>query len=107
MFELYDRTHSKLVLANVGFVQVLPVIALFVPVGELVDRIDRRLLTTVAAATTGMVGIGLAAASFFAAPVAAYFTLLLVYGCVNAVYAPSSASLVPMIIARGDLVRTN
>jgi MFS family permease len=107
MFELYDRTHSKLVLATVGFVQVLPVIALFVPVGELVDRVDRRLLTTVAAAMTGVVGIGLAAASFFAAPVAVYFALLLVYGCVTAMYAPASASLVPMIIARGDLIRTN
>jgi len=107
MFELYDRTHSKLVLANVGFVQVLPVIALFVPVGELVDRVDRRLLTTVAAALTGMVGIGLAAASFLSAPVAVYFALLLLYGCVNSVHAPASSSLVPMIIARGDLVRTN
>ena len=107
LWELYDRTHDKLVLANVGFVQVLPVIALFVPVGELVDRADRRLLTTAAAAMTGMVGIGLAAASFFAAPVAVYFALLLVYGCVTAVHAPASASLVPMIIARQDLIRTN
>src|SRR5262245_46182936 len=99
MYELYDRTHSKLVLATVGFVQVLPVIALFVPVGELVDRVDRRLLTTVAATLTGMLGIGLAAVSFLSAPVAVYFGLLLLYGCVNAVHAPASSSLVPMIIA--------
>ncbi len=107
LWELYDRTHDKLVLANVGFVQVLPVIALFVPVGELVDRVDRRMLTTASAAMTGLIGVGLAAASFFAAPVAIYFALLLIYGCVTAVHAPASASLVPMIIARQDLIRTN
>jgi hypothetical protein len=107
LWELYERTHDKLVLAAVGAVQVLPVIALFVPVGQLVDRVDRRLLTTAAAALAGCVGLGLAAASYFDAPVAVFLGLLLVYGCVNAVHAPASASLVPMIIARGDLIRTN
>jgi MFS family permease len=107
LWELYDRTHDKLVLAAVGAVQVLPVIALFVPVGALVDRADRRLLTTLAAALTGVVGLGLATASLFGAPVAVYLGLLLAYGCINAVHAPSSSSLIPMIIARSDLVRTN
>ena len=107
LWELYDRTHDKLVLAAIGAVQVVPVIALFVPVGALVDRLDRRLLSTAAAALAGIVGLGLAAASFFAAPVAVYLGLLLVWGCVNAVHAPASGSLIPMIIARPDLVRTN
>lgn len=107
LWELYDRTHDTLVLAAVGVVQVVPVIALFVPVGALVDRVDRRLLTTAAAALAGVIGLGLAAASLFSAPVAVYLGLLLLYGCINAVHAPASASLVPMIIARPDLIRTN
>ena len=107
LWELYDRTHDKLVLAAVGVVQVVPVLLLFVPVGALVDRVDRRLLTTAAAALAGAVGVGLACASFLGAPVAIYLGLLLVWGCVNAVHAPASGSLVPMIIARADLIRTN
>ncbi len=107
LWELYDRTHDALVLAAVGVVQVLPVILLFVPVGALVDRVDRRLLATLAASITGVIGLGLAAASLLEAPVAVYLGLLLVYGCVNAVHAPASSSLIPMIIARDDLVRTN
>ena len=107
LWELYERTHDKLVLAAVGVVQVLPVILLFVPVGALVDRVDRRFLTTLAASLTGLIGLGLATASLLGAPVAVYLALLLVYGCVNAVHAPSSSSLIPMLIARGDLVRTN
>ena len=47
-WELYERTSSTLVLAAVGLIQVIPVVALFVPVGTLVDRSDRRTLTTLA-----------------------------------------------------------
>jgi MFS family permease len=107
LWELYERTHSKLVLAGVGAVQVIPVVLLFVPVGALVDRSDRRTLTSAAALLAGVIGIGLATASLLGAPVPVYLALLLAYGCVTAVHAPSSVSLIPLIIAREDLVRTN
>jgi MFS family permease len=107
LWELYERTGSKLVLAAVGAVQVLPVVLLFVPVGALVDRRDRRTLTTFAALGAGVIGVGLAVASWFGAPVAVYLALLLGYGCLNAIHAPSSISLIPLIIPREDLVRTN
>lgn len=107
LWELYERTDSKLVLAGVGLVQVLPVILLFVPAGTLVDRSDRRLLATLAVATTGAIGIGLAICSWFSAPVAAFYALLAVQGCVNVVHAPSSASLIPMLLPREELTRAN
>ena len=43
-WELYERTHSPMMLGYVGLVQVLPVIALFLPSGHLADRMDRRLI---------------------------------------------------------------
>jgi MFS family permease len=107
LWELYDRTGSKLVLAAVGLVQVIPVVLLFVPVGTLVDRSDRRTLTTAAAALAGLVGLLLATASALDAPVAVYLALLLGYGCITAVHAPASVSLIPLIIPREDLIRTN
>lgn len=107
LWELYLRTGDKLVLAGVGFVQVIPVIVLFVPAGTLVDRTDRRAVTTLAATLTGLVGIGLALASATAAPLAVYFALLLVQGCVMTIHAPASASLIPLILPRGELVRAN
>jgi MFS family permease len=107
LWELWDRTHSTLVLAAVGLVQVIPVVLLFVPVGALVDRSDRRTLTTAAAALAGLVGLTFAVASALVAPVWVYFALLLGYGCVTAVHAPASVSLIPLIIAREDLIRTN
>ena len=106
-WELYERTHSKLVLSEVGAVQVLPVVLLFVKAGELVDRSDRRYLATIAAALTGGVGLGLAAASWWHAPVELYLVLLFFQGCLAAVHAPASVSLIPLIIERENLTRTN
>ena len=48
----------NLFVAMVGLVQVIPVVLLFVWSGALVDRSDRRLLTTIAATGTGRGGAG-------------------------------------------------
>jgi MFS family permease len=106
-WELYDRTDSTLVIAGVGLVQVIPVVLLFVPAGALVDRSDRRTLTAIAATGTGLVGIGLGLASYFAAPVPVYYALLIALGCMTVIHAPASSSLIPLIIPREELVKTN
>lgn len=107
LWELYARTGSTLVLAGVGFAQVIPVVVLFVPAGTLVDRSDRRALATIAATATGLIGVGLSLASALGAPVALYFLLLLAQGLVTAIHAPAVSSLVPLIIARDQLERAN
>ena len=107
LWELYARTSSKLVLAAVGFAQVIPVVLLFVPAGTLVDRSDRRALATIAAAVTGLIGLGLALVSALGAPIALYFVLLLAQGCATAIHAPAVASLVPLIVAREQLTHAN
>lgn len=107
LWELYERTRSKWVLALVGAVQVIPVIALFVPAGALVDRSDRRILTSATAFTTGLIGIGLALASATDAPAAVYLVLLLAQGCMTVIHAPASSSLIPLILPRSELERTN
>jgi MFS family permease len=117
LWELYDRTRSTVLIAAVGIAQVVPVVLLFVPSGTLVDRSDRRALATTAAATTGMVGVALALVSalFPAAalrameplPIALYLGLLVVQGCATSIHAPAVSSLVPLIIPRDELTRTN
>jgi MFS family permease len=106
-WELYDRTHSNLVVAAIGLAQVIPVAMLFVPAGTIVDRSDRRALATIAAMSTGMVGIGLALTSGLEAPLWLYFVLLFAQGCVTSLHAPAVASLIPLILPREQLVRTN
>ncbi|HSS01572.1 MAG TPA: MFS transporter [Kofleriaceae bacterium] len=106
-WELYERTGTTLVFSAVGLALVLPVVLLFVPAGTLVDRSDRRTLATIAAASAGLIGLGLALASALGASIATYFVLLVAQGCLTAVHAPAVASLMPMIIAREHLVRAN
>jgi MFS family permease len=106
-YELYDRTDSKLVLAAVGAVMVLPVMMLFVPAGALADRSDRRKLSATAAAGTGVIGLGLALASYLDAPVAVFLGLLFAQGCITVIHAPASSSLIPLVIPRDSLVRAN
>lgn len=107
LWELYDRTDDKLVLAGVGVMQVLPVLALFIPVGIIVDRFDRRRLAMVAALGTGTVGIGLACASALTAPVWVYFALLVGQGCVSAIHSPATSALLANIGPREILPRAN
>jgi len=54
-----------------------------------------------------MVGVGLAIASYFDAPVPVFLALLFVQGCITSVHAPASSSLIPMILPREDLQRAN
>jgi MFS family permease len=107
LWELWNRTNDKLVLALVGVAQVVPVIAFFVPAGMLADRLDRRRLATAAALGTGGVGIALAIASLLEAPVAVYLALLVVQGCVVVLHAPATSSLLANIGPREWLPRAN
>jgi MFS family permease len=107
LWELYERTGDKLVVAAVGSVLVIPVVLLFVASGSLVDRGDRRALATAAAFSTGMVGVGLAIASYVDAHVSVFLVLLFAQGCITSVHAPASSSLIPMILPREDLQRAN
>lgn len=106
-WELYQRTRDPLVLAGVGLVQVTAVVLLFIPSGNLIDRVDRRRITTIAAAAAGALGVGLALASAVDAPLAVYFLLLLGLGACTALHAPAASALLPMITPRESLPRTN
>ncbi|MEZ4364625.1 MAG: MFS transporter [Kofleriaceae bacterium] len=106
-WELYERTGSALTLGVVGLVQVVPVVLLFVPAGQLVDRLDRRALTTFAVSVIGVVGLGLAATSRWAAPIPLYYALLLLLGGATALHSPAASAYLPTIIPRGELARSN
>ncbi len=107
LWELYERTHNKLVLAAVGLMQVIPVLLLFIPAGMLADRFDRRKLGMIAALGMGLVGVSLAVASAVDAPVGVFFVLLLVQGCAVVVHSPATSSLLANIGARAELPRAN
>nr|HEX4315377.1 MFS transporter [Kofleriaceae bacterium] len=107
LWELYERTGDNLTIAFVGLVQVLPVIALFVPSGAFVDNSDRRRVTTVCSLLIGVVGLLLGAASATDAPLPTFFVILLGLGAINSVFSPATASLIPLVLRRDQLERAN
>lgn len=97
-WEIYERTQSKLALAWVGLVQVLPVIGLFLPAGHLVDRIDRRKVLMIAIGFSALCSLGLAHTSATAGDVRLMYVYLGLIGTARAFLQPARASLLPQII---------
>jgi MFS family permease len=91
-WELYARTHSALILGGVGLVQVLPVIFLSLPGGQLADTYNRKRIVLVTEAALVLISLALAALSYTQAPIwMVYFCLLLV-GCASAFNSPASSA---------------
>ena len=79
-WELYDRTGSALVLGGVGLAQVIPLILLSLPAGDIVDRYNRKLIIIMAQIALLLATLGLAAPILYAWTIAAHLRLPDHYG---------------------------
>jgi MFS family permease len=100
IWEVYDRTGSKLALGWVGLVQVIPVLSLALLAGHVADRTDRKTILMAALALSGLASLGLALVSFFQIPVIAIFTCLFLTGVARAFQQPAKSSFLPQIVPR-------
>jgi MFS family permease len=98
-WELYERTHSAVALGIVGLVQVIPLILLFLPVGHLVDRYDRRKMLMLALSGMALAAIGLAAVSLLRGPVPLVYACLFMSGTARALMGPAKSALLPEIVS--------
>lgn len=99
-WELYERTGEPLDLGLVGLVQVIPVVALALPAGQIVDRMDRRSVILAATCVLLACSLALATVSWTGAGVGWVYLCLLVNGVARAFLQPAKSSLVPMIVPR-------
>jgi MFS family permease len=106
-WELYERTHSALVLGLVGLVQVLPVLALVLPAGSASDRFDRRRVAMASQLVVVCCAVALAAASHFDAPLALVYAILAVHGGGVAFLAPASSAMTPSLVPPELFVNAN
>lgn len=97
-WEIYERTNDAFMLGLTGLARALPVIALTLPAGTLVDRSDRKKVLSVTQISFGLVAILLALASWNHAPVWVFFALLVVSGSVRSFNAPSRGALLPSLL---------
>src|SRR3954454_8117369 len=97
-WELYYRTDSAWPLALVGLAQFLPVLLLALPAGQAADHYSRQKLLMGAQSLAGLASLGLAALSWWQAPVFLYYCFLLIVGVARAFSVPARWGLLPQVI---------
>jgi MFS family permease len=97
-WEIYDRTRDEFVLGLMGLARALPVIALTLPAGTLVDRSDRKVVLSVTQFAFAGVALALVFSSASTAALWIFFALLILSGCVRSFNAPSRGALLPSLL---------
>lgn len=105
-WRVYDVTGSAYALGFVGLAQYLPLIALMLVVGVVIDRNDRRrIVSGVQALGALALALFIAAALAGRSDVADIFILVVAIGVVRAFEHPANAALLPAVVSAGELPR--
>jgi MFS family permease len=97
-WEIYERTDDAFMLGLTGLARALPMIALTLPAGTIVDRSDRKTVLAITQFGFGIVALAFALVSFTHSPVWMFFALLMVSGCVRSFNSPSRGALLPSLL---------
>jgi MFS family permease len=102
-WELYDRTHSAYALGFVGLIALIPLLALALPAGHIIDTHDRRRVLMMSLAIFTAASIGLALVSRTHGPLAALYGCVLLTGVARAFHTPARNALLPELVPPGAL----
>ena len=101
-WDLYQATHSAIVLGNVGLVQIIPPILFTVAAGYAADHFDRRRVAIGAQTVIALIGFVLAAAGA-ARGVGLIYTCLLLSATARAFQWPATSAMLPGVVAPAQL----
>jgi MFS family permease len=105
-WQMYDLTNSAWDLGLVGLMQFVPALALTIPAGQLVDRMDRRLVLGASLALQVVVAAILAWASWRGwVHRDLILTLSIAMGAARALQAPAQQAIVPSLVPPDQLSR--
>src|SRR3954454_13635376 len=93
-WELYERTHSPLILGLVGLVQIVPNLLLAIPAGHFVDRSNPRTVAASALGIEAFAAIVVAIATWRQGPLWLIFISLFIFGVGRAIKNPTYAPLI-------------
>ncbi len=101
-------TRLPLLVAGVGFAQLLPALIVGLPAGVLVDRYDRRLiLISTTAVRVVAFTLAIVAALIGSVTLPLLYVLALLLGTTETVEEPALAAAVPMVMPQAKLERAN
>jgi MFS family permease len=97
-WEIYERTNDPLNLGLVGLFRALPVIALALPAGHIIDRCDKKRVLVLTQIAMGVLALLMALASWQHWPLWAIYGLVVLAGCARVFNGPARATLLPLIV---------
>ena len=104
IYQVWQLTGSTIWTGAVGVAQAVPLVALGLFAGALVDRVDRRRIYLGALAAQAVCSLLLAVAALAARPpVPAVLALVLAQGCCIAVFGPAGRTFVPRLLPSGQV----
>lgn len=104
-WELFQRTHSVMKLGLVGLTQVTPMILFTLPAGHVADNYNRKRIITITTLGAAAANLGLAAISFYQAPVSLMYICLFAMGATRTFFSTASSSFLPALVGRKDFSR--
>lgn len=99
-WELYERTHSPLMLGYVGLTLVVPMLLFTLPAGHVADNYNRKRVIMLTTLVLSCANIALALVSAFAAPVFCIYLCLFVAGSARTFLWAATASFLPQLVER-------
>jgi MFS family permease len=97
-WEVYEKTHAPLALGLVSLSRALPVLALALPAGQIVDLLDRRRVLIGTQVAFALASVLLCLGSAMGASVGWIYVLVSLTGCARVFNGPSRSSLLPQIV---------
>jgi len=97
-WEIYDRTHSPMAIAYAGLARAIPVLLIALPAGHAADLYNRRNILVITQLSFALAAAGMAAASYYQAPIWTFYLLLFLSGAARSFNGPARSSLLPQIV---------
>ncbi|HVF99475.1 MAG TPA: MFS transporter, partial [Chloroflexia bacterium] len=92
-WELYERTRDPLALGLVGLVEIVPVLLLALPAGQVADRRERKWVVVAAMSGLALCAFGLVGLSLSAGPLPAIYALLFGIGVARSFQSPAFSAM--------------
>ena len=106
-WQIYDMEHTPMSLGLVGLCQFLPMFLLTLPAGDITDRLNQRLVYSLAAGLQALCSALFLALSLFAPKdVVLFYGVLVLFGAARGFSGPSGQSLLPFLVPQEKLPRS-
>jgi len=104
-WELYERTHSALMLGYVGLTQMIPMVIFTLPAGHVADNFNRKLIIVLMTLVIACASVGLTVISATGASVFWVYLCLFIGGTARTFLWPASSAFLPSLVSRENFPR--